>query len=392
MKTWILHMGTALGVGLFAALLLGGCSSAYYASSRYASDDLYVLHDRTQIARKQQAEAEARKAAAEARQAEWEAKLAEARAAAAEDGYYEYNANPFESVLADDYESAYARRLRGFESPSYNMPSSYINARYSGAFDYVSAYDPAFYNVIVMGDEVWVEPKYITAMFGTWGRPVVYLDPWYYGWAAPSFSFSVGSWGWGFGWNSWYSPWYSAWYNPWWGPWYSAWYDPWWGPGWGWRPWWGPGWHGHPHWGWGPGWGPSWGGGGGHYNPNRPNIVHRPSRPYRSQTFGGGSTNINRSTGGNRSWRSGVYQGGGSSSSRGTVSRGNDRTGTVDWIRGNSSNSDRTGTRRAPSSSSFDNSSRGGSFGGGSFGGSTGGGFSGGARSGGSTGSSSRGR
>ena len=42
------------------ATLSSGCSSAYYASSaRYASDDLYVLHDRTQIARKQQAEAEA---------------------------------------------------------------------------------------------------------------------------------------------------------------------------------------------------------------------------------------------------------------------------------------------------------------------------------------------
>ena len=105
-----------------------------------------------------------RKAAAEARRAEWEARLAEAEAAAAENGYYEYDANPYRSVLADDYESAYARRLRGFESPSYNMPSSYINARYSRAFDYVSAYDPAFYNVIVMGDEVWVEPKYITSM------------------------------------------------------------------------------------------------------------------------------------------------------------------------------------------------------------------------------------
>lgn len=147
-------------------------------------------------------------------------------------------------MLADDYESAYARRLRGFESPSYNMPSSYINARYSRAFDYVSAYDPAFYNVIVMGDEVWVEPKYITSMFGTWGRPVVFLDPWYYGWSTPGLSFSIGSWGWSFGWNSWYSPGTAR------GtvPWYGSWYNPWWGPSWGW----GPGWHGHPHWG---GWG-----------------------------------------------------------------------------------------------------------------------------------------
>ena len=36
---------------------LAGCSSAYYASSGYANDDLYSLHDKTAIARKQQAKA-----------------------------------------------------------------------------------------------------------------------------------------------------------------------------------------------------------------------------------------------------------------------------------------------------------------------------------------------
>lgn len=123
---------------------------------------------------------------------------AEAKAAAAENSYYEYrsaDANPYESVLADDYESAYARRLRGFESPTYKMPSSYINARYGSAFNYVSAYDPAFYNIVVMGDQVWVEPKYITSMFGSWGT-VIYSDPWYYGWNrpwGPSFSFGAGA-------------------------------------------------------------------------------------------------------------------------------------------------------------------------------------------------------
>ena len=44
---------------------LAGCSSSYYASSGYANDDLYALHDKTAIARKQQAAAEARKAEAE---------------------------------------------------------------------------------------------------------------------------------------------------------------------------------------------------------------------------------------------------------------------------------------------------------------------------------------
>ena len=252
LRLWIAAVVAAAG--------LASCSSAYYAASGYAGDDLYVQHDRAQIARKQQAEAEAKKAEAEARRAEWEARIAEAQAAAAENDYYEYrsaDSNPYQSILADDYESAYARRLRGFESPTYRMPSSYINARYSSAFTYASAYDPAFYNVIVMGDEVWVEPKYITSMFGSWGTSVVLLDPWYYGWSWPwGPSFSIGSWGWSFGWNAWYRPWYAGWYSPW--------YDPWWGPGWGW----GPGWHHHPY--WGPAWGPGWGHG--HHWAPRPNY------------------------------------------------------------------------------------------------------------------------
>ena len=245
---------------------LAGCTSAYYSSAGYASDDLYAVHDKTQIARKKQAEAEAQRAAAQARKAEWEAKIAEAQAAAAENNYYEYqasDANPYQSVLADDYESAYARRLRGFESPSYKMPSSYIDARYSAAFNYASAYDPAFYNIVISGDQVWVEPKYVTSMFGSWGT-VIYGDPWYYGWNRPwGPSFSIGSWGWSFGWNSWNNPWYSPW-----GPWYSSWYDPWYRPGWGW----GPGWHGHHH---GPGWGPGWGGG--HGRPYQSSMVRRPN-------------------------------------------------------------------------------------------------------------------
>ena len=48
---------------LILAAGLAGCSSAYYASSGYANDDLYSLHDKTAIARKQQAKAEAEKAA-----------------------------------------------------------------------------------------------------------------------------------------------------------------------------------------------------------------------------------------------------------------------------------------------------------------------------------------
>ena len=39
-----------------------------------------------------------------------------------------------QGVLADTYESAYARRLRGFSSPTYQMPTSYFNLRYNGTY------------------------------------------------------------------------------------------------------------------------------------------------------------------------------------------------------------------------------------------------------------------
>lgn len=134
---------------------------------------------------------------------------------AAENGYYdESGSNPYNDILADTYESAYARRLRGFESPTYRMPSSYYNFRYGSSFTYATAYDPAFYNIIISGDEVWVEPKYITSMFGTWGGTP--YGGWYFGWNySPSWwgypSYAWGGWNWGFG---------------------FTWYDPWWGPGW----------------------------------------------------------------------------------------------------------------------------------------------------------------
>lgn len=47
LRLWIAAVVAAAG--------LASCSSAYYAASGYAGDDLYVQHDRAQIARKQQA-------------------------------------------------------------------------------------------------------------------------------------------------------------------------------------------------------------------------------------------------------------------------------------------------------------------------------------------------
>ena len=355
--------GIIIGALTLTAAIFTGCSSAYFASAGYASDDLYALHDRSQIAREQQAKAEAEKAEAEARRAEWEARIAEAEAAAAQNKYYEYNSNPYEEVLADTYESAYARRLRGFESPTYRMPSSYYDLRYSNAFTYVSAYDPAFYNIIVMGDQVWVEPKYITSMFGTWGT-VVYADPWYYGWNYPwGPTFSIGSWGWSFGWNAWYNPWYSPWYGPW-GPWYSYWYRPVWG--------WGPGWIGHP--------------GGGPDHHFRPTIVHRPSfnAPAPGRSYGSAPSRGSSSSFNNRGGRYDLGVRGGSTSGRRSFGTRNQSTGSSSYNRYDGNRSSGSWSNRGGSTtfnrggnSSFNNNSfnsgSSGSFGGGTRGGSMGG-------------------
>lgn len=245
-----------------AAATMVGCSSAFYASSAY--DDMYYTHSGDAIAQKQVAEAEARKAEAEARRAEalakqeeWKAQAAlyeaEAQRAAAsagasaaasqrvdsdgiiivDDDYY-YDDNPYSGVVANTYESAYARRLRGFSSGSYRMPSSYYSLRYGNQITYATAYDPAFYNIMVSGDEVWVEPKFITSMFGTWGAVSVTASiyaPWYSGW---SISFD---------------PWYYSWMGY---PRYS-WYD------WNWNVCYGGGWYSNLWWGWG-----------GYYRPWRP--------------------------------------------------------------------------------------------------------------------------
>lgn len=426
------------------ALAAAGCTSAFYGSAGYY-DDLYATHDRAAIANRRkaeaearQAEAEARKAEAEARQAEWNAQLAQIRATSSDsdnsDRVIVVEDNPAQSFVADSYESAYARRLRGFTSLSYRMPSSYFNLRYGGSYTFATAYDPAFYNVMVSGDEVWVEPKYITSMFGTWGATnatAMLYSPWYYGWSRH----------------------YDPWYYSWWGfPRYS-WYDWNWSICYGWDYGWGPNirwgwgglyhpWHhypphyhrpgpGGPH--WGPDWGfaPNLGGGGGYWHrggnyygsrnngtrlpgggntqPSHGNsIVNRGSAnstPYRSPNSGTSYGTPSRGTG-----SADVRQQNTGSAGRGTATTGrNNNTSTrnqtaVDNSSRNNSSRNNDASRNNSNNSSYNNNSNSGfntnrgttsSFGSGSAGGSSsrgGGGFSGGGSGGGSRSGGSRGR
>ncbi len=181
--------------------LLSGCAAAWQGVT-YA-DDLYAIHNKKAIAERQKAEAELAKAQYEAQQAQYEATLAQIKAEAAKQGFTvteDAVINGYDAVLADSYESAYARRLYGFSSPTYRMPSSYYTWRYSDAFDYASAYDPAFYNVMVSGDLVWVEPKYITSMFGSWGAVAVPSYSWYYGWGSPYYYWNMPYYRWNYNW------------------------------------------------------------------------------------------------------------------------------------------------------------------------------------------------
>jgi hypothetical protein len=103
------------------------------------------------------------------------------------------NSNPYDRVLSDSYQDSYERRIKGMQDPMYGMEDRY--SLYSNDdYRYASTYDPAVYHLVVMGDQVWVEPWYISAMFST---------------RLPgNFWF-----GFNYGWNPWYSyDYYSSYY------------------------------------------------------------------------------------------------------------------------------------------------------------------------------------
>lgn len=325
---WIM---VALGLVALGATSCGLSVNLAQSGAAAYADDLYGIHDMEALREAERLIAEraaAEKAATEKRIA---AMIAASNAEADIDdilGDLEVVESPAGTVVAtntsdggvsiyntiyvNDYASAYARRLQGFTSLTYRMPSSYWDYRYGDAYFLTLAYDPAFYTVMVMGDQVWVEPRYITNMFGSWNNPYYYgyrygYNPYYYG-------YSYGYWDY-WGWNS-----------PYWGcdPFYHYhhhhhhWYAPHYGH------------HHHPH--YRPG-GPGGPHGGGH---REHNVVHRPSygttiggstsRPsYREQLGGGvrensrGGTQIASGTkGGNTT----SIRGGGGSSARPSVTTG----------------------------------------------------------------------
>ena len=217
-----LYLSAVNIAALAMSLMLASCTTLFSTSS-FAPSDLYRTDNRVQVANELRAEAEAQRAEAEAREAQYLAMQAEAEAQRAEADYYASLDEPsYSSIIANDYESAYARRLYGFNSPTYRLPSSYYNLSTSRELTYAMAYDPAFYNIMVSGDQVWVEPKYITSMFGSWGATNVtfgiYSSPWNYGWAFNHYPCYYSWWGYphyswyDWNWNICYNPWYYDWH------------------------------------------------------------------------------------------------------------------------------------------------------------------------------------
>jgi hypothetical protein len=97
------------------------------------------------------------------------------------------SSNPYDQVLVDNFGEARDRRREGISNPWYRI-GSYYTVRNSDAFWYASAYDPAFYSMVVMGNDVWVEPNYIAASFGY--RNTLMGSSWYGGYGYPYNSFN----------------------------------------------------------------------------------------------------------------------------------------------------------------------------------------------------------
>lgn len=291
---------------LLSLLTFGASAGAYGQSGRYV-DDLY----RGSTRKSRETEAQKRNAVRQAKQmpATW----TPAQDAAAARSVATNAANPTDRPeLVTGYEEALQRRLDAYKSYR-EMDDSYWQLM-EGYHQMLSRkYDPDLYNVITFGNEMWVEPVYITAAFdgsdptGGVGDKQLFLptesrsdihislnfgpnrwwvDPWDYGWYGP---WGYPSWRWNYYWGAGY--WGPSWSWSWnwgWGPSWS------WGPSWGWGPAWGPAWG--PTWGpaWGPGYHPPyWGGGHGPHQPARPVIWgggHRPAvRPAPGYRPGEGS-------------------------------------------------------------------------------------------------------
>lgn len=209
MKTKLQIIGIAL-LGFF----LTSCSSSMYMSktSGSSTDDIYytpnktssTLTDSDKLSTLKDQNQEPEKMSINQLENKYSELISSSDSASIDTLIYKAEStNPFERILSDSYQESYERRLRGMEDPRYKVESPSVF--YSDDYFWASAYDPAFYRVVVMGDQVWVEPNYVSSMFT---------------WPHTNFWFGFGI---GFGFNSWY---YNRFYSPYYGNNYWMGYDP----------------------------------------------------------------------------------------------------------------------------------------------------------------------
>lgn len=250
-----------------AALAFGGCASTSTSARSNLTDDLYTTHSREAIAERQRLIAEEEAAQARAQEALVKARLGQAGIRDAELILDTYDAG---DLVENSYRGAYERRLRGEASQVYNEGNTYSDLL-RDAGDKKTAYnlDASDYNLMVMGDEVWLEPKYITSFYGRWNNRGRFslnfginslYDPF---WDSPYYYWrDRGYWANNYYWDPYWG--YRRYgYDPWW-DWNFGWalgwpYDPYWSFGWGYRPWdwgyWGGNYPHRPH---GPNYGHGW--------------------------------------------------------------------------------------------------------------------------------------
>jgi hypothetical protein len=124
------------------------------------------------------------------------------------------SSNPYDDVLVDSYDEAYDRRQRAVFSSNY-MLSNHWDIYFSDAYWYAQAYDPMFYNIVAVGGDVWVEPRWMTRSLG-FGYRYYTGSPFYHSmhWGSPYYYSPFYNYGFGFGHHSFYGSYgYYSYYN-----------------------------------------------------------------------------------------------------------------------------------------------------------------------------------
>lgn len=169
MKTKLIIIGFAL-----TGFVLTSCSSSMYMSkaSSTPTDDIYYTPSKSTTIVANETSKQTNNASDNSgnssafKLAELEKKYSKVLADTGNIDTTVYKAkssNPYENILSNSYQDSYERRLKGMEDPWYGMNN--YGVYNSNAYFYASAYDPAFYNTVVMGSQVWVEPWYISSLF-----------------------------------------------------------------------------------------------------------------------------------------------------------------------------------------------------------------------------------